>query len=317
MNRANGPRAFSTTPAFAQGPIDLPSFSMFDEFTWVWLSRVLENWANVGARLLQYRIGLPVQGYTSVESRYATGAIECHNREELLLVLASLRMSQVLGLEGAGQKMTVSMLEMARAINESLEQEYTAEERAVGATGGWPGVKEAILYHLIRRSKPNLVIETGVAQGVSSTFILKALADNDHGDLISVDLPNRNPAGYMVPGERGLVDRAYVKLGKEVGWIVPKSLRDRWKLILGPSESVLPKINDPIQLFFHDSAHSYHNMMTEYQWAWGRLDRGGLIVSDDIQLNSAFSDFRRLHPADARVLLMGSNHGVIQKLTKI
>ncbi|WP_075056509.1 hypothetical protein [Thermogymnomonas acidicola] len=47
------------------------------------------------------------------------------------------------------------------------------------SAGGRFGVKEAFLYMLVRKYRPNRLIETGVAQGgVSSSVILKAITVN-------------------------------------------------------------------------------------------------------------------------------------------
>jgi len=47
-----------------------------------------------------------------------------------------------------------------------------------------------ILYVIVRLLKPEKVVETGVAAGVSSAFILEAMDDNGIGTLYSIDLPN-------------------------------------------------------------------------------------------------------------------------------
>src|SRR5665213_1629896 len=44
------------------------------------------------------------------------------------------------------------------------------------------------LYLLVRLRRPSLVVETGVANGISSTSILLALAKNGHGRLVSIDV---------------------------------------------------------------------------------------------------------------------------------
>ena len=44
-------------------------------------------------------------------------------------------------------------------------------------------------YVMLRMLKPDIVVETGVFSGVSSSFILKALGDNNTGMLYSVDHP--------------------------------------------------------------------------------------------------------------------------------
>ena len=45
------------------------------------------------------------------------------------------------------------------------------------------------LYALCRKLKPDVVVETGVASGVSSSYILCALHENEHGQLYSIDVP--------------------------------------------------------------------------------------------------------------------------------
>lgn len=46
-----------------------------------------------------------------------------------------------------------------------------------------------------------------------------------------------------------------------------------------------------INMFIHDSQHSYENMMFEYITAWNHLKEGGILLSDDTNLNRAFIDF--------------------------
>ena len=47
-----------------------------------------------------------------------------------------------------------------------------------------------LIYVIVRLLRPNCIVETGVAAGVSSTFILEALNRNDRGELYSIDLPS-------------------------------------------------------------------------------------------------------------------------------
>jgi hypothetical protein len=42
----------------------------------------------------------------------------------------------------------------------------------------------------VRSLKPRVIVETGVASGLSSAHILRALAANGTGTLHSIDLPN-------------------------------------------------------------------------------------------------------------------------------
>lgn len=142
-------------------------------------------------------------------------------------------------------------------------------------------IKAPLLYHIVRLLRPDQVVETGVASGVSSLFILKGLSDNAAGSLTSIDLPNADPGAPVPPW------------GKS-GWIVPDSLRSRWELRIGDSKRLLPSILDrtgKIQVFLHDSLHTYDHMMWEFETAWPHITNGGLLLSDDAVWNDAFKDF--------------------------
>ena len=136
------------------------------------------------------------------------------------------------------------------------------------------------LYVLCRILKPEVLVETGVAQGFSSAFILYALEVNKKGRLYSIDLPNQ-------PGQ---------EIGNKTGWLIPDSFRKRWELILGPSKEYLPvllkKLNR-IDFFYHDSDHSYENMVFEFDCAWHYLRREGQLLADDITDSLAFDELVR------------------------
>ncbi len=46
-----------------------------------------------------------------------------------------------------------------------------------------------------------------------------------------------------------------------------------------------------VDLFIHDSEHTYQNMMFEFHTVWPYLRKGGLLLSDDIDWNQAFKEF--------------------------
>ena len=46
-----------------------------------------------------------------------------------------------------------------------------------------------------------------------------------------------------------------------------------------------------IDMFLHDSSHSYQHMLWEFRQFWPRLRDGGLLVSHDVQMNAAFPEF--------------------------
>jgi hypothetical protein len=144
------------------------------------------------------------------------------------------------------------------------------------------------LYALVKAIKPNIFVETGVAAGVSSYFILKAMKENKKGKLVSIDLPNyTNRKGYI--NKEGVLDKVYTPKKKGVGWIVPDEFRKRWQLMLGDSMKILPKLKGNIDIFYHDSDHSYECMSYEYNWALHKKIQ--YITSDDITGNNAWKDF--------------------------
>lgn len=159
-----------------------------------------------------------------------------------------------------------------------------------------------ILYLLTRLLKPEKVIETGVANGESSTFILQALEDNGRGQLYSIDLPP--PLGYEFLDGR----QYYISKGKEIGWLIPSGLRHRWHLIIGNSSKELPilfKKLGNIDIFLHDSLHTDKNMLWEYETAWPFIKEEGLLLSHDI--SRAFLKFseRMKHPYHQYRLFLG------------
>ena len=149
-----------------------------------------------------------------------------------------------------------------------------------------------LMYFLIRKLKPETIVETGVFDGISSFFILLALEKNKQGKLYSIDLP----AIHKLKGSTDEMSELTLPLGKNPGWVVPKELVKRWKLILGSSKTYLPKVVagvGKIDVFIHDSMHTDEYMMWEYKTAWKVLNKGGFLCSDDIHVGKAFWQFSK------------------------
>jgi len=137
-------------------------------------------------------------------------------------------------------------------------------------------VRQVELYVICRFLKPEIVVETGVENGISSAFILAALNQNEKGSLYSIEILEQLPNG------------------RRLGWLVPVNFHKKWNLIIGNSLEVLPELLETlhsIDLFIHDSEHSYKVMMKEYSLAWSYIKPGGLLLSDDTGRNEAFIDF--------------------------
>jgi len=126
-----------------------------------------------------------------------------------------------------------------------------------------------------RHLTPERTIETGVARGVTSRFLLEAIKCNGVGKLWSIDLPHSDTY-------------------HQIGSAVPENLRKSWKLILGSSQQRLPELLrsvGTIDLFVHDSLHTSRNVRFELDSAWGRLRPGGVILMDDVHENLGLQSF--------------------------
>lgn len=154
--------------------------------------------------------------------------------------------------------------------------------------------EECLATYLIARIlRPRYVVETGVAAGRSSSFILCALEDNGEGELFSID-PDPH-AGYAIPHE----------------------LRYRWHFINDKSENVLEdllKELKTIDIFLHDSLHTYEHMMYEYSTTWPYIKVGGVLLSDDIGANNAFYDFYQRIKDHGKIATIDNTFGGILKL---
>jgi predicted O-methyltransferase YrrM len=122
------------------------------------------------------------------------------------------------------------------------------------------------LYLLVRAARPRVVVETGVLYGASSAHILAALARNGGGGLYSIEIgrdPREPPQQHFVPPE----------------------LRPLWTLIIGDSRRELPSLLArcaPIDMFYHDSLHTFGHMTWEFETAFPHLSPGGILSSDDV-----------------------------------
>jgi len=183
----------------------------------------------------------------------------------------------------------------------SFQNELEGDIAQIGISGvqfnpNWFTKKDwhAALYCIIRATMPSAIVETGVASGISSAFILRALHDNRKGKLYSIDLPPIPDENGNVPGDMNWT----LPDGVEPGCAIPPQLRYRWELITSSSEIALPPLLQrlgQIDIFLHDSDHSYQHMTWEYETAWPHIRAGGLLLSDDIGLNSAMIDFCKHH----------------------
>ena len=171
-----------------------------------------------------------------------------------------------------------------------------------------------VLYCIVRKHRPEIVVETGVCNGLSSTTILEAMHTNRGGRLYSIDLPQTLDEFQQSGSEEPGACLGLIPSGRKPGWLVPEEFRNRWELQLGRTQDLLPPLLEElgtIDMFLHDSEHSYECMTFEYNQAYPRLCQGGLLLSDDVNWNDAFGDFARTHNVPS--IMVTTNVGLIRK----
>ena len=119
-----------------------------------------------------------------------------------------------------------------------------------------------VWYPVIRATKPRLIVEAGVHEGLGSEMLLVALrrnaAEGHPGKLLSFDI------------------------FEDTGWLVAPELRDNWELVL---ESTLTGM-DPalsgsaVDLFVHETPHSDETINHEVGVALRHAGDRGLVVID-------------------------------------
>ena len=138
-----------------------------------------------------------------------------------------------------------------------------------------------LLYAAIRLLQPEKVVETGVANGHSSYFLLRAMDRNQKGVLHSIEV--KQDVGVLLdPGERSR-------------WKLHIIARRRMQNEFLQAMSVI----GPVDIFIHDSDHQYGWQSFELNAVLPYLSPSSLILSDDVDVSYAFLDFcsrQRLRP---------------------
>jgi Methyltransferase domain len=185
-------------------------------------------------------------------------------------------------LQGLGINVDVALLSFSKW-RRSLERVTSAVRNGKDGQGGISLSDGLILYGLARALKPDYIVETGVAAGVSTSFFGAALIENGHGRLFSIELPPDAARG------RALADGSvYAWREYGVGWAVPDEIRsalgERHHLILQDVRTALPELLQAlpqVDIFFHDDLHTPDHMLWEYEAVWPKLSPRGVLVSDD------------------------------------
>ena len=142
------------------------------------------------------------------------------------------------------------------------------------------GAHYTLLYFLVRKFKPNIIIETGVAAGWSSVSILRALKKNKKGKLFSSDFPYfrlnepEKYIGILAKDENNYNDWHLNIKGDSIA--------------LKEFVSIIP--DKSVKIFHYDSDKSYEGRSNAFNTIKNKLADDPIIIFDDIQNNFHFRD---------------------------
>jgi predicted O-methyltransferase YrrM len=130
-----------------------------------------------------------------------------------------------------------------------------------GRRAGW--------YAMARVLRPAVVIETGTDKGLGSCVFAAALLRNGTGRLTTIDV---NPAsGYLIAGGYArVVDR-----------------------VIGDSRCILRTLDAPVDLFLHDSLHTFDHETAELDAIRPRLTGQSILLSDNAHGSDALLRFAK------------------------
>ncbi len=198
-------------------------------------------------------------------------------------------LNKIIPIENKEVDTYLNEIQSNQALHSYISQKYyQVRRKRISHPQGWA----ELLYILIRKIKPSLMVETGVFDGISSSYILTALKKNNSGRLISIDLP----ATHVILGSTDYMPFRTLPKNMLPGWLVPDFLRKNWQLNIITSNYGLKKILTPlatIDFFLHDSLHTKDHMTWEMELAWEKIRENGLLLVDDIYCNDSFFTFSK------------------------
>lgn len=149
------------------------------------------------------------------------------------------------------------------------------------------------IYHFsweyVIQNHPKRILEIGTRTGISLCQLLAAYIDHSIIDrIVSCDLFND---GFITP------QLVKFNLG-QVG--IPKYCIDKVEFMVGDSKIEIPKLIGKFDWILVDGDHSKEGARTDLSNAFNLIDKGGVIVFDDIgpdgmDLLDVWEEFKALH----------------------
>lgn len=158
--------------------------------------------------------------------------------------------------------------------NALFKKTVSSQENVTSAQWNAESNLFALLYSLICSRKPKTIVETGVANGISTNAIMKSLElSNNIGVLHSFDVLPETSNAY-----KGAGNWQFHLLSK-------RNTHKHLKRAVGK----LPQVD----IWLHDSNHGYRWQKFEFLLAWGALRKGGVLISDDVDASPAWAELAK------------------------
>jgi predicted O-methyltransferase YrrM len=137
-------------------------------------------------------------------------------------------------------------------------------------------------YALVRATKPQLVVETGTADGLGTALLARAMQRNSEehagGRFLSFDV------------------------GTDAGWLVPDGLLPFVELVGGDIRETLPRsLGEGVDVFIHDSNHAPEHERFELELAVARSAERLVLVSDNAHATTVLQEMCARHGARMHV----------------
>jgi predicted O-methyltransferase YrrM len=126
-------------------------------------------------------------------------------------------------------------------------------------------------YAIARATKPRVIIETGVHQGLGSVLLCSALKRN---------------AGEGAPGKYYGTD-----ISTSAGALLAAPFDQYGKILYGDSIASLQALEEPIDLFINDSDHSAEYEAREYALVESRLSPRSVVLGDNSHVTNELFKF--------------------------
>jgi len=146
------------------------------------------------------------------------------------------------------------------------------------------------LYWLVRRTKPRTIVQYGAYNGLSTSFLMLALAKNGgDGSLSVIDPPSRCQTRMHGP----LACCALIPEGKTTAWMLPEAHLGRLTVREG-DVTQLPDIIDQfdtIDVFCYGADPIHQHALVAFQAAYRKIAADGLVLAEHVPWHTAVWDF--------------------------